>query len=68
MEFNVADAIASFHAATRKIVSSCVGETFNILYAENLGALAPDDSRFATCIASLTAARYCVAVWSGQSP
>jgi hypothetical protein len=35
-----------------------------ILYAENPGALAPNDSRFATRIASSTAARYRVAVWS----
>jgi hypothetical protein len=63
MEFNAANAVASFPAACAKIVSSRAGN-LHILYAENPGAPAPDDSRFATPIASSTAARHRVAVWS----
>jgi len=62
MELNEADAVALFRAA---VESHFVQRgSLHIFYAENPGALAPDDSRFATPIASSTAARHRVAVWS----
>ncbi len=67
MESTVANAVASFLTAARKTFRA-VQELFTLGMRKNSGAIAPNDLRFATRIASSTAVRHRVAVWSGQFP